>query len=491
MKPRALTVAASAAVVSILLLLLLIDREGGTFVDASSCATVASWSELQQKIRNAKNLPIVFCPFVLTKPDGAPPIYVDSPDRRVKCSRPGACVLSGSSDPSVASTPSSPPPSPIMVVKGWKAQLTLEGFVFRNATACAFKVIPTSKKLHVLKNCDFVGNVLMDKVGNAGSGGAITTGPNTMLKVTGCGFRSNEAQIGGAVSHNGAFLEVQYSSFAANEAWKAGAMSIPSAASALRISHTSFTGNRASEGPIRLAQFPSHNVMVGSSVSGSSNGICNGFWRLDVSPPCIPFSAVPYQLGNLVQYENGILLSRGLTVEIIARRGRRVDYRSPLASASQSTIDFHDYPDGAAILPLKGGSYVYVSNSEDSSGRGGVYAVTFDPKGRIRNYKKLLGGTTLNCNGGLTPWKTWISCEEHSSGQCWQVHPTGKRRAQKTTLGGRVGGKFEAFTFDLRNKKYPKVSAFSASRVFETTYFCVSLNIIVAVSSFSYPKILR
>lgn len=35
--------------------------------------------------------------------------------------------------------------------------------------------------------------------------------------------------------------------------------------------------------------------------------------------------------------------------------------------------------------------------------------------GDLVKYKALLTGTTWNCGGGLTPWNTWISCEEHSS----------------------------------------------------------------------------
>ena len=64
---------------------------------------------------------------------------------------------------------------------------------------------------------------------------------------------------------------------------------------------------------------------------------------------------------------------------------------------------------------------------------------------------------------GRTPWGTWISCEEvNDEGQIWEVHPEGKRNPKKTVLGGfdkngtRTGGRFESFTYDIRNKEVPK-----------------------------------
>jgi hypothetical protein len=72
----------------------------------------------------------------------------------------------------------------------------------------------------------------------------------------------------------------------------------------------------------------------------------------------------------------------------------------------------------------------------------------FDKDGNITEYKALLTGTTDNCGGGLTPWNTWVSCEENDDdGQCWQVGPDG--RAKETVLGGE-GGNFESVAVDDR-----------------------------------------
>ena len=38
---------------------------------------------------------------------------------------------------------------------------------------------------------------------------------------------------------------------------------------------------------------------------------------------------------------------------------------------------------------------------------------TYDTKNsRIENEYLSLAGTLINCSGGVTPWGTWISCEE-------------------------------------------------------------------------------
>ena len=107
----------------------------------------------------------------------------------------------------------------------------------------------------------------------------------------------------------------------------------------------------------------------------------------------------------------------GMSVKVLARAGQKV----PLAGGGTSSINFHSQPDGAGIVSLSTGGYVYVSNSELSSAGGGVYGLYFDSSGNVSSFAKFLGGTTRNCGGGLTPWKTWITCEEFGTGQCWQI----------------------------------------------------------------------
>ena len=184
-----------------------------------------------------------------------------------------------------------------------------------------------------------------------------------------------------------------------------------------------------------------------------------------ISPPIVTPISVPiavpaprpsapvakFVLGSLTAQKDGIRLSQGLTARIIAETGAFVRYTSPGATASTSSLRFHAIPDGADIFELSDGGYVYTSNSEIDNSGGGVYGIDFDKEGRIRNYKSLLTGTDRNCNGGRTPWNTWVSCEEVPGGQCWQVDPTGLRNPEVTIMGGVDGGSFEAFAYDARN----------------------------------------
>jgi hypothetical protein len=160
-------------------------------------------------------------------------------------------------------------------------------------------------------------------------------------------------------------------------------------------------------------------------------------------------------LGTLKGAVNNLRLSEGLSAKIIATSGQKVAYTSPEATSTQSTLNFHFNADGADVFTLPNGGYIYTSNAELGSNTGGVFGVEFDNQGRVRNYKALMTGKNRNCNGGRTPWNTWVSCEEVSGGQCWQVDPTGVRAPQATVIGGTAGGSFEAFAFDARNSSSP------------------------------------
>jgi hypothetical protein len=166
-----------------------------------------------------------------------------------------------------------------------------------------------------------------------------------------------------------------------------------------------------------------------------------------------PTVSNPYFFGDefVTVEELGIQMSKGLNVRLIARTGQKVQY----ANGDESNDPWHTRSDAAGIVPLDPenpleGGYVYMSNSEanDDEG-GGVYGLYFTKDGEITEYEPLLTGTRYNCGGGLTPWNTWVSCEEDEGGQCWQVDPV-ERRAQETKLGGDKGGWYESVACDDR-----------------------------------------
>jgi len=126
-----------------------------------------------------------------------------------------------------------------------------------------------------------------------------------------------------------------------------------------------------------------------------------------VTPSTSPFALFNYGERLITNYNLGIEISEGLMVRQIAKFGEQVQY----VDGNKSNKNFHAWLDGAGVAPLPGGEWVYISNSEDDDGNGGVYGVYFNKHGEVINYKTLLSGTTWNCGGGMTPWNTWVSCE--------------------------------------------------------------------------------
>jgi secreted PhoX family phosphatase len=54
----------------------------------------------------------------------------------------------------------------------------------------------------------------------------------------------------------------------------------------------------------------------------------------------------------------------------------------------------------------------------------------FSSSGELVDAYPILAGTNVNCAGGPTPWRTWLSCEETPNGLVWECDPLGRKTAR-------------------------------------------------------------
>ncbi|GEC03753.1 hypothetical protein SSP24_14080 [Streptomyces spinoverrucosus] len=174
--------------------------------------------------------------------------------------------------------------------------------------------------------------------------------------------------------------------------------------------------------------------------------------------------------GPLVPDPKGLLdLPKGFRYRVLSREG------DPLRSGEGRVPSHHD---GMTALPGRHGRVHLVRNHEnrtnakvpvpvvkgltyDPAAKGGCTALTLDSGSHVRSERVALAGTAVNCAGGPTTWRTWLTCEENEEragtggytkdhGFVFEVDPADPHRTGAVPLTAMGRFQHEAVAIDPR-----------------------------------------
>ena len=167
--------------------------------------------------------------------------------------------------------------------------------------------------------------------------------------------------------------------------------------------------------PLSRRQFVARAAAAGVAVS-----VAGSVEALYAAQPALGTSGPKIGYGPLIPDPAGMLdLPHGFRYKILSREGTITSGRPPVPSRF----------DGMGTFPDRNGGSRLVRNHEcsptatikvvappertyDPAAAGGTSTVVADKHNNKTGEHISLGGSAINCSGGITPWRTWLTCEE-------------------------------------------------------------------------------
>jgi secreted PhoX family phosphatase len=167
--------------------------------------------------------------------------------------------------------------------------------------------------------------------------------------------------------------------------------------------------------PLSRRQFVARAAAAGVAVS-----VAGSVEALYAAQPALGTSGPKIGYGPLLPDPAGMLeLPQGFSYKILSREGAVTSGRPPVPSRF----------DGMGTFPDRNGGSRLVRNHEcsptaaikvvappertyDPGGAGGTSTLVVDRNNNTSKEFVSLGGTAINCSGGPSPWRTWLTCEE-------------------------------------------------------------------------------
>ncbi|TCN43063.1 hypothetical protein EV644_102301 [Kribbella orskensis] len=167
--------------------------------------------------------------------------------------------------------------------------------------------------------------------------------------------------------------------------------------------------------PLSRRQFVARAAAAGVAVS-----VAGSVEALYTAQPALGTSGPKIGYGPLIEDPRGMLdLPRGFKYNVLSREG------TVRPDGLQTPSRF----DGMGTFPDSHGGNRLVRNHEcsptatikvvappertyDPAGAGGTSTLVVDKHNHPTSEHVSLGGSAINCSGGITPWRTWLTCEE-------------------------------------------------------------------------------